>query len=152
MSLWKIAAAIFLGLTGAAHAQAVVSGVPQTVVDPCQGQTRTYSLINIVTAANTKIVTGTASKKTYICHIFMLAGAADNVAVIEGSGTNCATSPLALIGGNTAAKGLILAANEGLVEGDGSRAIAATTVNANDFCLITSAAVQLSGVAVTVQQ
>lgn len=119
------------------------------LVDPCQSGAKTYTPINIITAANTKIVAGTASKKTYICGLFLYPGAADNIAIIEGSGTNCGTSPLGLIGGNTAATGIIATAQAGFVLPTTGYAHAASTVNANDFCLITSAGVQLSGVAVT---
>jgi hypothetical protein len=122
------------------------------VGDPCDVNAHVWTPINISSAANTKIVTGTSAKKTYICHLFLFAAAADNVGIVEGSGTNCATSTLGLIGGTTAATGINLAANQGFESGTGAKAIAASTVNANDFCLITSTAAQLSGVAVTVVQ
>lgn len=127
-----------------------IGAVSQTNGDPCSSVAHVFTPINISSAANTKIVTGTSSKKTYICHLFLFAAAADNVGIVEGSGTNCGTSALGLIGGNTAATGINLAANQGFESGHSTNAIAATTVNANDFCLITSAGSQLSGVAVTV--
>jgi hypothetical protein len=122
------------------------------VGDPCQINTHTFTPINISSAANTKIVSGTASKKTYICHLYLFASAAENVGVVEGTGTNCGTGTAGVIGGSTAAAGINLAANQGWVEGAGSNAVAATATNADDFCLISSSTAQLSGVAVTVQQ
>lgn len=129
-----------------------IGNIGQTNGDPCTTVAHVFTPINISTAVNTKIVVGTSAKKTYICHLFLFAAGADNVGLVEGSGTNCATSPLGLIGGATAATGVTLIANQGWSEGSGTNAIAATTVNANDFCAITSASVQLSGVVVTVQQ
>lgn len=129
-----------------------VGNVGQTNGDPCSVIAHTFTPINISTNANTKIVSGAASKKTYICHLFLFSGAADFVGIVEGSGTNCGSSPIGLIGGNAAATGIPLTANMGFESGVGTNAIAASTVNANDFCLITSTSAQLSGVAVTVQQ
>ena len=125
-------------------------GGPAT--DPCQSNAHTFTPISVASAANTKVVAGASAKKTYVCHVFLFAAPADNVAIVEGSGTNCATSTLGVIGGATAATGVNLSANQGFVEGNGSNAVAATTVAANDLCLITSASSQLSGVIVTVQQ
>lgn len=139
------------GMTPLVTNQTQIGGTA-VVADPCQALTKTFNTINIVTAANTKIVTGTSAKKTYVCSIFLLAGAADNVAVVGGTGTNCGTTTVGLVGGATAATGLILATNSGWQGGNGVSSIFSTTVNADDFCLITSAAVQLSGVVATVQQ
>lgn len=129
-----------------------VGNVGQTNGDPCSVVTHVFTPINVATNANTKIVSGTAAKKTYVCHLFLFSAAADNVGIVEGSGTNCGTSALGLIGGNTAATGINLMLNQGFESGTGTNAIAASTVNANDVCLITSTSAQLSGVMVTVQQ
>jgi hypothetical protein len=137
-------------LAGSTNAQSL-SGFGSGA-DPCASNPHTITPINISTAANTKIVAGTASKKTYVCHLFLFSAGTQNVGIVEGSGTNCGTSTLGMIGGATAATGPNLTAQTGFVAGTGTSAVAATTVNANDFCLITSAAVQVSGVAVTVQQ
>lgn len=147
-----IQTAVNAALAAQANTTTNIGNVGQTNGDPCSTLTHAYAPFSISSAANTKIVTGTAAKKIYICHLFMFAGAADNVGIVEGSGTNCGTSPLGLIGGNTAATGIILAANQGFESPGAASAIAAATVNANDFCLITSASSQLSGIAVTVQQ
>jgi hypothetical protein len=85
------------------------------------------------------------------------AGAIDNVGVFEATtGTTCATSPIAVIGGATtvatAATGINLIANQGFVLSGGGPAVAATSVNNNDLCIATSAGVQLSGVLVWATQ
>jgi hypothetical protein len=118
--------------------------------DACQTQPHTFTPINIATSIVKVIATGVSAKKIYVSHLFLFAGAADNVGVFEATtGTTCATSPVAVIGAATtvatAATGLVLAANQGFVEGSGVAAILATSVNNNDLCLATSAAVQLSG-------
>jgi hypothetical protein len=121
-------------------------------LDPCMTQTHVYTPISIATNANTKIIAGTSAKKTYICHIFLFAAAANNVAVMEGTGTNCGSTTAGVIGGATAATGINLIANEGFTEGVGSNAIAATATATDDLCLITSTSAQTSGVVVSVQQ
>ena len=59
-------------------------------VDPCKMATASVYVINLT--ANTQIITGTSSKQTYICSINIVVGAATNVAIVEGTGTVCATS------------------------------------------------------------
>ena len=122
------------------------------IADPCQLSVHSFIPINIAAAANTKIIPGASGKKTYLCALILDAGSANNIAIIEGSGTNCGTSPLGLLGGATAAAGLILAANQLAALIGGSYAIAGATVAANDVCLVTSGSGQVTGVAVSVQQ
>jgi hypothetical protein len=102
--------------------------------------------VNMVTATTTQIVaiSGT-SGRTYICSIDLVAAGADNVAIISGSGTNCASNQAGLAGGTTAATGWNLAANGGLTKGSGLGMIWKTATTNNEICLVTSAAVQLSG-------
>jgi hypothetical protein len=114
-----------------------------TAADPCYGAVKVVALINLTASA--RIVTGTSAKKTYICSVQLVAGAATNVAIIEGSGSTCGTSPLGLFGGATAATGWNLAANGGIAFGSGIGTLAASTVNANDICVLVSAANQISG-------
>jgi hypothetical protein len=121
--------------------------------DPCSSLAHSFKTINIGTAASTNIIAGTPSKKTYMCHLFLLAAAADNVAVVEGTpGGTCGAGTAGIIGGATSAAGINLAGNQGWVEGAGGNAVAVTATAGNDVCLITSAPTQLSGVAVYVQQ
>jgi hypothetical protein len=124
-------------------------GTNSQILDPCQIVATVRQPISISTAANIKIVTGTAAKKTHICGMMLLAAGTTNVGIVEGSGVNCATSPLGLIGGATAATGPNLTAQAGFVSPPAGYAIASTTVNANDICLINSAAIQVSGYIVT---
>jgi hypothetical protein len=91
-------------------------------------------------------VTGTSAKKIYICSINLVTAAANNVAMVEGTGTVCATGIAGMAGGSTAATGWNFAANGGLTQGNGMGSIMAEATNADNLCLLQSAAVQLSGV------
>jgi hypothetical protein len=128
-------------------------GTNVVITDPCRGVAKSYTPINISASGSIRIITGTAAKKTYICHIHLVTNALNNVAMTEGTGTNCGTGTAGVIGGTTAASGWNFAANSGIALGNGSAAtIAAAVANADDVCLNPSAATQLSGQVVWVQQ
>lgn len=95
--------------------------------------------------ANTQIITGAASKQTYVCSINLVVGAADNVALVEGTGTTCATGTAGMAGGATAATGWNFAANGGLASGTGVGAIMRTATAADNTCLLVSGTAQVSG-------
>lgn len=115
------------------------------VIDPCQGQTKVFVSFN--QTANTKIVTGTSSKKIYVCSISVVTATAQNVAVVEGTGTVCATGTAGVqgFGGSTAATGYNFAANGGIAIGNGASSIGAEGTNTDDFCLFQSSSGQVSG-------
>jgi hypothetical protein len=137
---------------GTTNAVSVQYGSTASVADPCQTATKVYTPINVVTATNT-IITGVAAKKKYICGIFLYPAGADNIAIFQATtATSCATALVGVIGGTTTATGIVATAQAGFVLGNGASAVAATTVNQTDLCIVTSAAVQLSGVVVTVDQ
>lgn len=124
-------------------------GTNSRVYDPCEVVAHVTTPISISTAATSVIVAGTSAKRTYICSMMLMAAGTTNVGIVQGSGTTCGTSTLGLIGGATSATGPNLTAQAGFVGGNGNFAIAGTTVNANDICLINSQAVQVSGYIVT---
>lgn len=102
--------------------------------------------VNIASATTTKIITaGSANSFIYICGFAMVPNSVDNVAIVEGHGTNCGTGTLGMAGGTTAATGFNYGANENGHWGAGQGMILKTTVAGDDVCLITSAAIQLSG-------
>lgn len=94
-----------------------------------------------------KIITKTAAKQTYICSINLVASAANNVALVEGTltTTNCDTATAGLAGGTTAATGWNFAANGGIAFGSGLGAVLRTATVNHDVCLFFSAANQVSG-------
>lgn len=113
--------------------------------DPCQTVAKNYTPISITTATTTRIIAPTASKKTYICYMFLKTAAANNIAVVEGTGGTCGAGTAGVVGGTTAANGLNDAANDGQAFGNGGYSVLQTAGTNVDFCLITSAATPLAG-------
>ena len=103
---------------------------------------------NIDQTSGEQIITGVASRRIYICSLNLVTASAQNIAVVAGTGTVCATTTVAVpgtSGGATAATGLNLAANSGIVVGSGLGAIAKTTVDADNLCILQSGSGQISG-------
>jgi hypothetical protein len=99
--------------------------------------------INVTTS--TQIVSGAVGKQTYLCSINLIAGAPDNVALVEGSGTICGTGTAGIAGGTTAATGWNFAANGGLTLGNGVGMVARTATAADNVCLFVGSGAQVSG-------
>jgi len=139
----KTIAALTLLLCTAAYVGA------QSNIDPCTGQKSTAP---IAQAASTTLVLGSPARKNYVCSLAIVSPDAEKISVVEGTGTACATTPLALVGATTAASGMSLAANSVLTYGNGTGTVAAGT-NANfNICLLQSGAGVVSGVMTYVQQ
>jgi hypothetical protein len=119
-------------------------GTNPVILDPCRTQANIFKPIS--QTASAQLVTGTSAKKIYICSINLVTAAANNVAMVEGTGTVCATGIAGMAGGTTAATGWNFSANGGLTQGNGMGSIMAEATNADNLCLLQSAAVQLSGV------
>jgi hypothetical protein len=115
------------------------------VLNPCETVAQSYAPISITSATTTRIVTPSASNKTYICGLIIVTGAANNVAVVEGTGGTCGTATAGVIGGTTAANGSNFSANGGLVLQAGKTAHAQTAGTNVDLCVITSSAGPYSG-------
>lgn len=118
-------------------------GTNVVVTDPCQAATKLYKAFS--QTATAVLVTGAASKKTYVCSMSIIAGAAEIFNLTAGTGSTCGTNAVAVMGSTTAANGLSLAANGGLTFGNGAASLAATTVNQDDLCLQQSGSNRLSG-------
>lgn len=118
-------------------------------LDPCSGVAKTYIPIDIVTATTTEITPSLAgaSNHYYVCSINLgpTAGA-QNVALVDDDSDNCASVTSGVAGGTTAGEGWNAAANGGLAFGNGGSSIARTNGTNRVLCLVTSAAVQVSGV------
>jgi hypothetical protein len=123
----------------------ITDGTNTLVIDPCKGQTKVYVSIN--QTANTQLAAGTTSKKIYICSMHVVVAAATNVALVEGTGSVCATGTAGVsgFGGATAATGWNFAANGGIVLGNGDVAVGAEGTSGDNLCLYNSAAGQVSG-------
>jgi hypothetical protein len=114
-------------------------------LDPCKGLTKLYASIS--QTANTQLVAGTAAKKIYVCSIHVVAAAATNVAVVEGTGSVCATSTAGVsgFGGATAATGWNFAANGGIALGNGDSSLGAEGTSGDNLCIYNSGSGQVSG-------
>lgn len=123
-----------------------VSGTVTAVSAGCAGATEANTTTTPISiTANAQIITGVAAQKVRICALNLVVGAATNVALVEGTGAVCATGIAGMAGGATAATGWNLAANGGLTYGNGSHAVFKTATNADNVCLLVSAANQVSG-------
>lgn len=152
-----LAVCLCLTLSATGRAQVKVSGnvgftdgTYIAVVDPCKGQTKVYTAISQATSA--VILTGTSLKKQYICSIVLVGADAENISIVSGTGTVCATNTGAVIGGVTAATGPNLAANGGFGFGTGDSSIASTTAVTHDLCLFQSGSGRIAGVMTSVAQ
>ena len=112
--------------------------------DPCQTIANSTSRGSIAAATTVRIIAPSASNKTYICSVDLLAFAANNVAVVEGTGGTCGSGTAGVIGGTTTATGISFAAQGGLVKGGAGLFVWNTAGTNVDFCLITSTTGPLS--------
>jgi hypothetical protein len=101
--------------------------------------------VNVSTATTTLLVTGVSGRHVRICSLSLVTAAANNVALISGTGATCGTGTTGMNGGTTAAAGWNFAANGGLTQGSGIGAINQTNATGDSVCAVTSAATQLSG-------
>lgn len=130
--------------------QAQIGG-SNVVPDPCQQQTRTTGVLNLTTS--TRIVVGVAAKQTFVCYLqFALSAVADNIALVEGTGSTCGSGTAGMAGGATAGTGWNLLANGSVTAGIGVAYAFRTATLADDVCLLVSSAAQVSGVVQYVQQ
>lgn len=127
-------------------------GGTAVVANPCL--TGTISYIPISQATSTQLASlGGSSKKNYVCALAVVGSDAENVSLVEGTGTVCATTPAAIIGGTTAANGLNMAANGGITLGNGAAPVAAGSLTSlNNVCLFQSGSGRVSGTLVLAQQ
>jgi len=114
-------------------------------LDPCKGLTKLYASIS--QTGNTQLVAGTSSRKIYVCSIHVVAAAATNVAVVEGTGSICATGTAGVsgFGGATAATGWNFAANGGIALGNGDSSLGAEGTSGDNLCVFNSGSGQVSG-------
>jgi hypothetical protein len=123
----------------------ISDGTNFLVVDPCKGQTKLFASIS--QTGNTQLVAGTASKKIYLCSVHVVVAAATNVAVVEGTGSVCATGTAGMsgFGGAAAATGWNFAANGGIALGNGDSSLGAEETAGDNLCVFNSGSGQVSG-------
>lgn len=104
-----------------------------------------FANVNVTTATTTALITGVSGRHVRICGMSLVTAAANNVALISGTGATCGTGTTGMSGGTTAAAGWNFAANGGLTQGSGLGVINQTNATGDSVCIVTSAATQLSG-------
>lgn len=130
----------------------LASGRPEFSIQPLEAQgggdpCRFAKQFTVVRqTGNTQLITGSGSGTIFICSILIVTASTQNVGLVEGTGTTCATNPAGIMGGNTAALGLNLVANEGLAFGNGEGSITKTYTPGGNVCLLQSGSGQISGV------
>jgi len=130
--------------SNAAVNQAQVGG-SAVVADPCMREARIP--VSISQTAGTQLITGTASERIFICSIHIVTATAQNIALVSGTGTVCATSTSGVVGfgGATAATGWNFAANGGIQMGHSNWSYGKTDTDADNVCLLNSGSGQISG-------
>lgn len=124
-----IAAILFyLGLATAALAQ-------QSVVVPA---TMFSVPINVATATTTQLVAGAVGRSIYVTQWNAISAGTGNITFEYGTGTNCGTGTTILTGAYN------LGAQVGAVVGVGNGAVLVVPPG-NSLCILTTAAVQISG-------
>jgi hypothetical protein len=90
----------------------------------------------------------TFTNNAYICAVFVSSAAAQNVSLVQGTGTTCATSPTALIGATTAdsTHGVPVGINGGFVLPVPAGSYIKTTSTAQHLCLLQSSTPLVGGV------
>jgi hypothetical protein len=107
--------------------------------DPSQGKGTPSSIaINVSTATTTQLVAPSGSTKIYVTSFDVIAGGTGNITFEYGTGANCGTGTTALTGAYN------LTAQAGISKGNGVGAVLVVPAG-NGLCVLTSAAVQMSG-------
>jgi hypothetical protein len=94
--------------------------------------------ISVSTATTTQIVALSSTKKIYITSFDVIAGGTGNITFEYGTGSNCGTGTTVLTGAYN------LTAQAGIAKGNGLGPVLVVPAS-NALCVLTSAAVQMSG-------
>ncbi len=107
-------------------------------------QADTSTPINVSTATTTQLVALSSGRKIYVTSYDVVAGGTGNITFEYGTGSNCATGTTALTGAYN------LTAQNGIAKGNGEGPVLVVPAG-NALCVLTSAAVQMSGSVATAQ-
>jgi len=109
------------------------------------------SNVAISESASAVVIPGQAGRRTFLCFVFLGTAGAQNISIVEGTGTVCATNQLIIMGG-PGATGPASQANGTFTLGNGGATIGFSTVIGNDVCLLQSAAGLVAGNMIYVRQ
>jgi hypothetical protein len=113
------------------------------IADPCQTHAKTN--VPISQTSSGTVITGTASKKNYVCSLALISSAGVNVSLVEYSGACAGGTPVALLGSTTAANGLSLGVNGGLTLGNGAATVVGGSTAGYNVCLLQNGAGTVAG-------
>lgn len=135
----------------ASGAFATGSFLNATASDACMFQSKTNFPIATNTTTLTQIIAASGSTKVHICSLAIISASANTVALVYGTGSNCATGGTALIGSTTVANSMSFSANGGLTFGNGGGSVAVTPAS-QAVCITLGTAAFVSGNLTYVQQ
>lgn len=113
------------------------------VAGACERESLLY--IQIDQTSGEQLIAGTSSERIYICSFQIVTASAQNIALVDGTGSVCATGATGLLGGATAATGWNFGANGGIVLPPTRDSWTKTSTDADNVCLLQSGAGQVSG-------
>jgi hypothetical protein len=133
------------GTTNGVVVNAGTNTIGNIGVDPSAGKGTPSSVaINVSTATTTQLVAISGSTAIYVTAYDVISGGTGNITFEYGTGASCGTGTTALTGPYN------LTAQTGLAKGNGAAMVLKVPAG-NALCVLTSAAVQMSG-SVTFQQ
>jgi hypothetical protein len=113
----------------------------QAQVNPAQMfGCRNSAIYDASTSGSTKLVTGNATSRIYVCGYVFFAGGTANVKLVYGTGTNCAT------GATSITPAYQLTSQTGAVDRSPYYAGLLPAPASNDLCINTSAGVAVAAV------
>jgi len=128
------------GQASIASSSPVVLPAVQVTADPCSLNAKTNVAIAQSTTSAQQLVALSANSAIYVCSMFVISGSANTLAVINGTGTNCANGSTAVIGSNTLGTSMSFAANGGFTLGNGGATIA-KIASTQELCIVTQTGV-----------
>ena len=120
------------------------SPVADPSTDPCQMLTNSSTTISIAAATAIQLIAASASNKNYICSVDVFSKAGVDISVIEGTGANCQTGTVGIIG-TMSVTGISIAAQGGVVKGGAGRYVWRTNGTNVGTCIYAGSANPLTG-------
>jgi hypothetical protein len=133
--------ALFTNLRNSSGTEIGTSANPVNVTSTSTPTPQCSSVIAINQTTSTDVKTLT--NNGYICSVVLVSATAQNVSIVQGTGSVCATSGVALMGGTTAS--MAFAANGGISSVAGTPWLK-TTTTAQHLCVLQSSTGNVSGV------
>lgn len=129
------------GQASAGNSQPVVLPAVQVPADPCYLQKKSQFTLTSNATTSTQLIGAVALNTIYICSVHIKVNAATALSFLEGTGSNCATSQVALVGSTTAANGIPYSGiGDGSFGGNGIGTVWSTVAPGDALCFAQSVA------------